>query len=373
MPRKAAGPRLTTLKGRNRWYIAWTDANRRTHTHATGVPIESGCRDPRKAPIAAQQALDAFIEAQNAPHPEITVGELLARRLADLKARLDPAGYAGPASRLPSYKYASEHKLIHTEIGHIAAEQLTKARLVRFGQRHGWRRKVGKAFREIRAAYRLAGLEPPALPDVPTRPPRDRFISQNEARRLIEAAASLHMRVFLTLAFLSGQRRGAILDLTWDRVDLDQGIIDFNDPDRPITDKRRAVVALDRRALALLRDAREVARTPYVIEYNDRRVMDVKKAWHHTSLRAGLYSTVTDVRGRAQKKPTYTVHHTKHSVVSWLAADGWDLDRIADFTNTSRETVKRVYRKVNPDAYRGLSATLGKGLYGDGKPLREVG
>jgi len=380
MPRRPTGPHLATVPGRAKWYVVWTDDDRRTHRRSTGVPVADGCRDPARAPLAAQQALDAFVEALSAPGPETTVADLLERRLDDLRARLDPHDHDGAKSRLPSYKYASEHKFIRAELGHLPAAQLSKQRLVRFGRAHHWRRKVSKAFRELRAAYHLAGLTPPEFPSVPRRPPRDRFITQDEARRLIEAAPYQHVQVFLTLAFLSGQRRGAILDLTWDRVDLRSGVADFNDPNRPITDKRRTAVALDRRALALLREAAQVAQTDYVVEWRGRRVHDVKNAWRATCVAAGLAAPklndrgqpVTDRSGNPVLMPLYTVHHIKHSVISWLAEAGWDIDRISDFTDTSRETVRRVYRKVRPEAMAGMSTTLGDGLYGTTPALQEV-
>ena len=55
-----------------------------------------------------------------------------------------------------------------------------------------------------------------------------------------------------------------------------------------------------------------------------------------------------------------TSHLMKHSVVSWLAAKGWSIDEIADFTSTDRETVRRIYRKVNPESLRGMADDLAR-------------
>jgi hypothetical protein len=38
------------------------------------------------------------------------------------------------------------------------------------------------------------------------------------------------------------------------------------------------------------------------------------------------------------------------------------VDQIADFTATSRETVARVYRKVNPESLRDMAESLAMGL-----------
>lgn len=355
--RERIEPKLATVPGRNKWYIVWTDEHGRSRRQSTGVPVAPG--RTASPPIEAQQALDHFIEGLDAPTPDITVAELLDRRLEDLRARIDPPDLPKdtPKSRRPSHRYENAHNALKKELGHLAAHQLTKARLTRYGQRHQWRRKVGVAFTELKAAYNLAGVEAPEFPKVPSRPPRDRFIPREAARRMIDHAPFLHIKVYLVLAFLSGQRRGAILDLTWDRVNLETGTVDFNDPHRPMTDKRRAVVHLDRRGLVLLREADEMRRSNFVVEYQGRGVHDIKKGFHAAASAAGV--------------PWATPHHTKHSVISWLAEDGWQIDQIADYTNTNRETVRRVYRKVNPDALAGMSQALGDSLFG-ANPVRKV-
>lgn len=359
-PLQRVEPRLAAVSDRQKWYIVWTDPGTgRSRRRSTGVPREPSCTgNPRRAPVAAVQALDAFIDALDTPQEDMTVGELLDHRLDDLRARLDPRDFKGARYRRTSYRYASIHKGLKAELGSLRADQLTRQRLTRFGQKYHWRRKVSKAFTELRAAYKLAGLTPPDFPKTPARPPRDRFIPREAARKMIAAAPLLHVEVYLTLAFLSGQRRGAILELTWDRVDLDRGIVDFNDPQRALTDKRRAVVHLDRRALGLLRRAREEGRTPYVVEYAGRPVYDIKKGFATAAKAAGV--------------PWATPHHTKHSVISWLAAKGWSIDFIADYTNTNRDTVARVYRKVSPGALEPMSRDLADDLYGDEPVARPV-
>ena len=185
----------------------------------------------------------------------------------------------------------------------------------------------------------------PEIPMRAKRPPRDTFMIREQGARLSEAAVSLHLRLFIWFGLLTGQRKGAILGLTWDRTDLDRGILDFHDPEMPITKKRRAVTHVAEKDLLLaLRDARTLARTPYVIEFDGARVGNIRKAFERTARRAGL--------------PWMTPHVVKHSVISWLADDGAPMEKIAEFTQTSPATVRRIYQKFNWEALKDLSEGL---------------
>ena len=89
---------------------------------------------------------------------------------------------------------------------------------------------------------------------LPTKPAsRTGHLSREEARRLIDAAHMPHIRLFLILALTTAGRAGAILDLTWDRVNLDKRTIDLRNPARGETNKGRAFVAMNDRAYEALR------------------------------------------------------------------------------------------------------------------------
>ena len=52
----------------------------------------------------------------------------------------------------------------------------------------------------------------------------------------------------------------------------------------------------------------------------------------------------------------------KHSVISWLAEDGYTVDRISDMTGTDAPTVRRIYRKVNPESLEDMATSLAEGF-----------
>jgi len=93
-----------------------------------------------------------------------------------------------------------------------------------------------------------------------------------------------HLRLFVILAYHTAARRGAILELTWDRVDLDHRRIAYQKPGRRETEETPRRVPINPIAFAALGEAREVARvSDYVIEYHAKPIRSVK-----TRLRPGL-------------------------------------------------------------------------------------
>ena len=83
--------------------------------------------------------------------------------------------------------------------------------------------------------------------------------------------AKLKKKLFIILALYTGARRGAILDLTWDRVSEECDLIDYARPGRPTSKKRRVKVPVPARAKTALLEAKAMAKTEYVIEYNGRK------------------------------------------------------------------------------------------------------
>lgn len=84
--------------------------------------------------------------------------------------------------------------------------------------------------------------------EAPPRPrPRHRWLTRDEARRLIDGAVKPHVRLFIVLALHTAARRGALLSLTWDRVDLDRRLIHLALPGRANRTKRRAIVPINGR------------------------------------------------------------------------------------------------------------------------------
>ncbi len=164
--------------------------------------------------------------------------------------------------------------------GHLTKEQVTvdacrayvasrKATLIK---RHGkdvpihdgtiWT-ELGHLRTVLRWAYGEGApkIERPAKPA-----PKDRWLSREEAERLIEAASAPHIKLAIMLMLGTAGRVGAILELTWDRVDFEAGTINLRTTDTGPR-KGRAVVPMNAGLRAALSAAKGARLTDNVIEW----------------------------------------------------------------------------------------------------------
>lgn len=192
-------------------------------------------------------------------------------------------------------------------------------------------------------AYKQKWIERPVAFDLPQgSPPRERWITQAEAERLIAAAKTPHVRTFIAIAAYTGARAGAILDLTWDRVGRN---IDFNVPGRAVTRKRRATVPIPPQLATVLQEAKSAALSDYVVEFAGGRVKSVKHGFHNATVRAKLQDV--------------TPHTLRHSFATWMAMGGMPMRKIADaLGHTSVAMVESVYAKFAPDYLDDVSRIL---------------
>jgi integrase len=167
---------------------------------------------------------------------------------------------------------------------------------------------------------------------------RNTKLTFEQLGRLFKECATPHLRLFVVLAMLTGQRKTAILELTWDRVDFEHRSIDFriNRDDEDILDsggrKGRSVVDMGEVAYRELMKARRWATTDHVIEYNGKPVGDVHQALKRAFVRAGI------------DEKFFGAHAIRHSVATLIADQGTDLRYIQKLLgHEDISTTDRVY------------------------------
>jgi len=207
------------------------------------------------------------------------------------------------------------------------------------------RREIGT----LRAALAWAKHERwietvPNIESPPKPPPRERWLTREEFERLLAGCAQPHVRLFVLLAYHTAARAGAILDLTWDRVDFERRRIDYRRPGRRRTNKRRVTVPLNTVVLAALQEARPHALTDHVIEQHGRPVASIKKGFAAACARAGIEDC--------------SPHVLRHTAATHMVMARVPLAEIARLLGDSEAMVERTYGKHSPDYLRGAVDAL---------------
>ena len=211
----------------------------------------------------------------------------------------------------------------------------------------------------LRAAIRFCGerwpgAEVPDILSLPRADGRTRWLTPGEADRLLSAAQSPHIRLFMLLMLATAARPEAVLDMQWAQVDFAGCRIHLNPEGRVQTSKTRPTVPLQNRALvAALRHAQSLAETDYVIEHAGYPVGSVKKGFRLTAERAGF------------RRGEVTPYVLRHTAATWMAQDGVPLWDIAGFLG-HRDTrmVDRHYAHHHPDYLAQAGASLDSRLSG---------
>jgi integrase len=323
MPRRRAAPRLYLDPGRQQWIIR------------DGASfIRTGCAeaDRRGAEERLAEYLGQKYRPTSGPDPLIT--EVL-------------------------LAYGSEH-LAHTRSARKGAYILANlsqwwgdkkvaeinARACRAYAEASKSQTVARANLEIlRAAINYWHREHGPLPMVPgiimppAAPPRERWLTRDEAARLLRAARHCpHLARMILLGIYTGSRMRTLLALEWDWIDFARGTMRRRAPGAVETKKRTPPVKLGRRILAHLRRWRRMDghRCPHVCHFNGRTIDWPYVSWRRAVARAGLGADVTP-------------HTLRHSRATWLMQRGVPIWQAAGHLGMSPQTLVRVYGHHSPD------------------------
>lgn len=186
------------------------------------------------------------------------------------------------------------------------------------------------------------GESAPSIWIPPASAPRDNWLTKEQARTIVDLADTPHIKLFVVLGLATGARAGAILDLTWRRVDFEHGTIDYRPPGRVQTNKRRTVVPMNARARDALLEAHEARLTDHVIEYGGKPVGSVKKAIQRLSAKAGI---------------PFSPHTLRHTCAVWMAQDNVPMQLISQYLgHTSLRMTEQVYARYSPSFMRDASS-----------------
>lgn len=196
----------------------------------------------------------------------------------------------------------------------------------------------------LRAALRWHDRATPAVVELPRKPPpMDHHLTRAQYAALLEAATTPHVRLFIILALGTAGRMGAILELTWDRVDFDRGVIRLGTGER--RRKGRAAVPMTDRARTALAEAAKARTCDHVIEWAGKPVAKIRKAFAAAAEAAGL--------------PWCTPHVLRHTAAVWMAEAGVPMPEIAQYLGHEDDRItQRIYARFSPQHLRRAAGAL---------------
>lgn len=145
-------------------------------------------------------------------------------------------------------------------------------------------------------------------------PPKGRPLEVEEVAKLLEASTQNHLRVFIIMMVATTARPDAVLDLTFDRCDLERRIIQLNPADRAQTKKYRPVVRMPVSIIPYMSEAIE-ANGEYVVSPDGQRVKSVRTTWRTTRAKAGLDDRVN----------AYSLRHTMARWLRSKSVPAWEV------------------------------------------------
>jgi integrase len=190
----------------------------------------------------------------------------------------------------------------------------------------------------------------PAIPAIvlPPKPePRSRWMTRDEAAKLLRAALRVSTRGqpsiarFILLGIYTGSRSGVIRNLRWDWIDFESGTMRRRDRRASEAKNKRApIVKLGRRILAHLRRWRRIdgRGAVYVCERNGYTFGRMGYTWEKVLRLARL----DDHDGKV------TPHIMRHSRATWLMQKGVDPWEAAGHLGMTVQTLTRNYGHHHP-------------------------
>ncbi len=210
----------------------------------------------------------------------------------------------------------------------------------------------------------------------PKGPPRDRWLTRDEAAKLVWACWRYretqtvhrgrqkgrpietdkrplqHLARFILIGLYTGTRASAIAsaspyrDMGHSFVDLTQGIFYRLPIGKRATKKRQTPAPVPARLLAHMRRwVRLGVITSHFVEWQGAPVKSVKTGFRHAVALAGLWGKVTP-------------HTLRHTAATWLMQRGVPIWQAAGYLGMSAAMIERTYGHHHPDHMRGAAQAI---------------
>jgi integrase len=183
----------------------------------------------------------------------------------------------------------------------------------------------------------------PIIPSLEEPESSGRYFTRQQVAALLRGSRSErlhHVALFICLMLATGHRKTAVLELKWDRVDLEAGTVDFRLPGKKHSKKKRTRAALPDKTLRLLRIWRKRSPGPVVISPSGRFMVNFRRHWKRVTKAAGM--------------PGAGTHTLKHTAATWAlrVASPW---LVEGQMATSAKTLMKVYGRHLSDDLKSVA------------------
>lgn len=327
------------LNDQGYWELRWSErapeGGWRSKRVSTRTPDRAQAEAFRREYLTAQQDT-----ARRPGGPVPTVNEIID---AYLKGRPD----MGDSQQLVLAR-------VRRALGGLVLAELTEARIAEYRVQRGVsgpsvRRELGALIAAINRARKTRMIRPEDVPYIELPPmgaPRDLWLDEDQEAEYHALAMGnsrglarlSRVTRFVALALDTAARKEAIHELTWDRVDLARGLVDYRRPGQTQTNKRRVPVPVSDRLMPLLERARwewerDGKPDPFVIGQGD--VRSAFETWRAST-----------------PYPWATAHVLRHTWATLAARAGVPIWQIAGVLGDDPRTVEKNYLHHCPDHLR---------------------
>lgn len=327
----------------NRWYVFWSE-NGRSDRWSTRTTDHVLAKKRQKAFIAD------LLSKRDAQTNEVTIATVL-RQYQDEKGLGSPSEKANDQAIRGFLAFYGEDMKVSelTPSTHIAYEKHCRTKFKHMASTINKRRNVLLAALN-HAKRNHVVVVVPHVPMLATPPRKERYLERDEAAWMIQEARRQglwHLVMFIRIGLYTAARATAILQLTWDRVDLKTGRVDFRLPGEVETKKKRPHAPINFMLLRALRAERKKTNGKYVIAYRGDSIGLIRKSFLKVA--------------KATKVKGVSPHTLKHTAITWMLQNKITPWQVSGITATSVATILRVYgHHVQDDLREAVNSTMGR-------------
>jgi len=169
---------------------------------------------------------------------------------------------------------------------------------------------------------------------------RERILTQDEYQTLMLFLPE-HIKLAFAMALYTGMRKGEILNLTWDKVDLEARLIELKAADTK--DNEARTIPIGEELYRMLMEHRKPE--GYVIQFRGKPVKDIRTAIRGACKKANI------PYGRNVKNGI-TFHDLRHTFNTMMRKAGVDRNVTMTITGHSTEEMNRHYDTVDTEDMR---------------------